>query len=237
VNLSGQLSFVQNCAFIVRIELTFTLFSILLALGRGLEKNTPDFKFESYLSIQFITMRRVIASLNMTLDGFCDHTSMIADEEIHEHFTEVLHSSGVTLYGRITYELMESYWPNVVKNPTGIRSMNEFAVALNNIPKIVFSRSLKEVDWKTASLATGELKEEVLKLKDQPGKDILVGSRSLIVALANLDLVDEYQIVVHPVLMGSGLPLFKSIANRLVLKLTKTKTFGSGAMLVCYTPS
>jgi len=181
-------------------------------------------------------MRSVIACINMTLDGFCDHTSMIADEEIHEHFTELLRNSGVILYGRVTYQLMESYWPSVVKKPTGTKTFDDFAVALDNIPKIVFSRSLKEVDWKTASLATGDLKEDVLKLSDQPGKDILVGSRSLIVALANLGLLDEYQICVHPVLAGSGLPLFSGIADRYVLSLAKTKTFSSGAIMLYYTP-
>src|SRR4249920_4262752 len=119
-------------------------------------------------------MRKLIAAINMTLDGFCDHTAMIADEEIHQHYNELLSNAGTLIYGRITYQLMESYWPLVVKDPTGNKPMDEFAVLIDNIPKIVYSRTLKNVDWKNAKLAKGGLKEEVLELKQQEGKDIFV---------------------------------------------------------------
>src|SRR5678816_2524572 len=102
-------------------------------------------------------MRKLIAAMNMTLDGFCNHTAMIADEEIHQHYSELLNSAGTVLYGRITYQLME-YWRTVVKNPTGIKSMDEFALTMDNIPKIVFSHTLKNVDWKTAKLAKRDIK-------------------------------------------------------------------------------
>ena len=144
-------------------------------------------------------MRKVIAAMNMTLDGVCDHTVGIADEEIHRHYAELLENGGVILYGRITYQLME-FWRTVLSSPTGDKAMDEFAVAMDNVPKIVFSNTLKSVDWKTARLARKGLSEEVLELKRQPGKDILVGSRSLIIALLNLGLVDEFQIVVQPIL-------------------------------------
>src|SRR4026209_2040380 len=104
-------------------------------------------------------MRKLIAGMNMTLDGFCDHTAMIADEEIHQHYSELLRSSDTLLYGRITYQLME-YWPTVIKNPTGNKSMDEFAVTIDNIPKIVFSHTLKSVEWKSPRLATRDIKEE-----------------------------------------------------------------------------
>lgn len=181
-------------------------------------------------------MRKIIAAMNMTLDGFCDHTAMIADEEIHEHYTELLNSAGTALYGRITYQLME-YWRTVVKNPTGIKSMDEFAVTMDNIPKIVFSHTLKNVDWKTAMLAKRDIKEEVLELRQSRNggsKDILVGSPSLIVALTQLDLIDEYQLGVQPTVLGSGLPLFKNIRDRVNLKLLKTKTFSCGAVILYY---
>jgi dihydrofolate reductase len=178
-------------------------------------------------------MRKLIAAINMTLDGFCNHTAMIADEEIHQHYNELLRNADTLLYGRITYQLME-YWPTVVKNPTGNKSMDEFAVTIDNIPKIVFSRTLKNVEWKTARLAKGDIKEEVLELRQQAGKDILVGSPSLIVALAQLDLIDEYQLGVQPTVLGSGLPLFKNIRDRIDLKLLKTKTFGCGAVILYY---
>ena len=173
----------------------------------------------------------------MTLDGFCDHTAMIADEEIHQHYTELLRTAGTVLYGRITYQLMESYWPTVVENPTGNRAMDEFAAAIDNISKIVFSRTLKNVEWKTAKVAKRDIKEEVLELKQQAGRDIFVGSRSLIVALTKLNLIDEYQLCVHPVIVGNGLPLFKSVSDRIILKLVKTKTFNSsGSILLYYEP-
>jgi dihydrofolate reductase len=181
-------------------------------------------------------MRKVIAVMNMTLDGYCDHTAMIADEEIHQHYSELLRSGGTVLYGRITYQLME-YWLTVLKNPTGDKSMDEFAVAIDNIPKIVFSRTLKSVEWKTAKLAKRDLKEEVLELRqsrDGGSKDIFVGSPGLIVALSQLDLIDEYQLGVQPTVLGNGLPLFKNICDRIDLKLLKTKTFGCGALMLYY---
>jgi dihydrofolate reductase len=185
-------------------------------------------------------MRKVIAAINMTLDGFCDHTSMIADEEIHQHYNDLLNSADSVLYGRITYQLME-YWPTVVKNPTGNKSMDEFAVTMDNIPKVVFSRTLKNVEWKTARLAKRDLKEEVLELKQSRNggsKDILVGSRTLIVSLLNLNLVDEFQLCIQPIIAGKGLPLFENINDRINLKLLKTKTFiSSGSIAMYYEPT
>ena len=181
-------------------------------------------------------MAKLIAAMNMTLDGFCDHTAMMVDEEIHRHYRDLINSAGTLLYGRITYQLMESYWPSVVKNPTGNLATDEFAVSIDNISKIVFSRTLKDVEWKTARLATRGLEEEVLELKQQEGKNILVGSPGLIAACAQLGLVDEYQIAVQPTVIGSGLTLFKNITDRIDLKLLKTKTFGCGAIILYYEP-
>jgi dihydrofolate reductase len=181
-------------------------------------------------------MRKLIAAINMTLDGFCDHTAMIADDEIHQHYNELLSNADTLLYGRITYQLMESYWPSVVKNPTGNKPIDEFAVLIDNISKIVFSRTLKNVDWKNTKLKREVIKEEILELKQQAGKNILVGSPSLIVALTNLDLIDEYQLAVQPTVLGSGLPLFKNVKDRIDLKLLKTKTFGCGAVTHYYQP-
>jgi dihydrofolate reductase len=181
-------------------------------------------------------MRKVIAAINMTLDGFCDHTAGIADEELHQHYNELLSSAGTVLYGRITYQLME-YWADVVKNPTGNKSMDEFAVTMDKIPKIVFSHTLKNIEWKTARLAKRDLKEEVLELKQKTGRSILVGSPGLIASLLKLDLIDEYQICVHPIVLGKGLPLFKDINDRINLRLLKTKILGSGAIILYYEPA
>jgi dihydrofolate reductase len=182
-------------------------------------------------------MRKLIAAINMTLDGFCDHTAMIADEELHQHYNELLSNADTLLYGRITYQLMESSWPSLVKNPSGNKPMDEFAVLIDNISKIVFSHTLKNVEWKNTRLKKEVNKEEISELKQEEGKNILAGSPSLIVALAQLDLIDEYQLCVHPVILGSGLPLFKNVSHKMNLKLLKTKIFGSGAVVLYYEPS
>ena len=185
-------------------------------------------------------MRKLIAAINMTLDGFCDHTAGIADDELHQHYNELLSNAETLLYGRITYQLMESYWPTVVKNPTGNKPTDEFAVLIDNISKIVFSRTLQHVDWKNTTLKKEVIKVEILELKQSRNggsKNIFVGSPSLIVALTQLDLIDEYQLCVQPIISGNGLPLFKNINDRINLKLLKTKTFGSGAVALYYAPT
>jgi len=181
-------------------------------------------------------MRKLIAAINMTLDGFCDHTAIIPDDEIHQHYADLLSNAGTVLYGRITYQLME-FWRTVLENPTGNKSMDDFAIVMDNTPKIVFSHTLKDVDWKSAKLADRDIEDEVLELKQQSGKDIYVGSPSLIVALTKLNLIDEYQLCIHPVLAGSGLPLFKNINDKTILKLVKTKTFSGGAVILYYEPT
>jgi dihydrofolate reductase len=182
-------------------------------------------------------MRKIVAAINMSLDGFCDHTAMVADDQLHQHYTDLLTNAGAIIYGRITYQLMESYWPTVVQKPTGVKPTDDFAVAIETIPKIVFSRTLRNVGWKNARLAKADPKAEALALKQQPGSDILVGSRSMITALMKLNLIDEYQLCVHPVVAGSGLPLFENIKDRAVFKLSKTKCFGSGAIVLYYQPT
>ncbi len=181
-------------------------------------------------------MRKIIGAINMTLDGFCDHTSMIADDEIHDHYTELLRSAGTILYGRITYQLMQ-YWQNVLINPSGNKSMDEFAVAIDNIPKIVFSSTLKETGWRSASLAKSDLKTEVLELQQQEGHSVLAGSRSLIIELLNMNLIDQLQLCIQPIIAGKGLSLFEKISNRIPLELVRTKKFeSSGSMLLYYEP-
>jgi dihydrofolate reductase len=181
-------------------------------------------------------MRKIIAAINMSLDGFCDHTAMMADDEIHQHYADLLSKADAILYGRITFQLME-YWPTVVANPTGNKSMDEFALIMDKIPKIVFSHTLKNTAWKTAKLANRAVEEEVSALKQQPGNDILVGSRSLIIQLMKFNLIDEYQLCVHPVMAGGGLPLFEHLNDRTILTLIKTKTFRGGAVILYYEPA
>ncbi len=180
-------------------------------------------------------MKKVIAAFNMTLDGICDHTAGLPDEEIHQHYTALLSGGGAILYGRTTYQLME-FWRAFLENPSEEKSMNDFARAIDRIPKIVFSHTLKNVDWKSATIANRDLKETVLALRQQPGNDIFIGSRSLIIQLMNLNLIDEYQICVYPVVAGNGLPLFENISDRTILKLVKTKIFKGGAVTLYYEP-
>src|SRR6187402_2845698 len=128
-------------------------------------------------------MRKIIAVINMTLDGVFDHTAGVPDEEIHQHYTELISDADAILYGRITYQLMQ-FWQTLVKNPSGEKSMDDFAMAIDKIPKIVFSHTLKNTEWDSSKLANQPIEEVVLELKqsrDGAGKDILVGSRSLII--------------------------------------------------------
>lgn len=171
----------------------------------------------------------------MTIDGFCDHTAGIPDEEIHQHYTELLGQGDAILYGRTTYHLME-FWRTLLENPAEKKSMNDFAAAIDKIPKIVFSRTIKNVEWKSATIAKRDLKDEVLELKRQSGKDIFVGSRSLIIQLINLGLIDEFQLCIQPVVVGRGLPLFEQINDRTIFKLVKNKTFKGGSIILYYQP-
>jgi dihydrofolate reductase len=179
-------------------------------------------------------MAKIVATLNITLNGSCDHTSGLADESLHDHYTDVIRGSDIILYGRTTYQLMEGHWPGLVKHPSGEKSMDEFAIALHNIRKVVFSRTLKSLSWENAVLAKKSLEDEVRSLKKLPGKDVLIGSPSLINELTKLGLIDEYQLCIHPVIAQDGLLLFKNIQERLILKLTKTKTFQAGQVMLYY---
>lgn len=177
-------------------------------------------------------MRKVIAAINMTLDGYCDHTAVNPDAAIHDHYTELLKNAGIILYGSITFKLMQ-YWQDLLRQPSGVPSMDDFAQSIDQIPKIVFSRKLQDTGWDTATLAQQSLKATVLALRQQPGKAILLGSRSLILQLMQLNLIDEYQICIHPVVAGGGLPLFEHMP-RTEFKLMHTKNFESGALLTYY---
>lgn len=177
-------------------------------------------------------MSKVIAAINMTLDGFCDHTAVAPDDAVHDHYTALLKGAGTILYGSITYELMK-YWQAFLDHPSGAPAMDDFAKAIDGIPKVVFSHKLQDTGWDTATLAEQSLEATVIALKQQAGKDVLIGSRSLILQLMALNLIDEYQICIHPVVAGGGLPLFEQV-DRTVFKLINTKTFGSGAVIMYY---
>lgn len=180
-------------------------------------------------------MRKVIAAFNMTLDGVCNHTTGVADDELHRHYAELIDQGGVILYGRITYQLMQ-FWQELLKNPSGQKSMDDFAVSIDKIPKLVFSTTVTNTGWDSAKLARRPLVEEVLELKQQPGNPILVGSRSLIIQLLKSNLIDEFQICIHPIVEGKGMRLFDGIDDSIRLKLIDTKSLRSGATVMYYEP-
>lgn len=181
-------------------------------------------------------MRKTIAAINMTLDGVCDHTVGIVDENLHYHYSDLVNNAGVMLYGRTTYQLMQ-FWQTLLTDPADQKSMNDFAFSINKLEKIVFTNTLKDTAWDTAKIASRPLEETVLELKQESGKDILIGSRSLIIQLLNSNLIDEFQICIHPMVEGKGLRLFDQIKDRIVFKLIKTKTLNSGVTIMYYEPT
>jgi dihydrofolate reductase len=181
-------------------------------------------------------MRKVVFGINITADGYCSHTDGIADEELHDYFTGLLRNVDVILYGRITYELMVPYWPDVAKNQSEPRSMIEFARVFDSLDKVLFSTTLKQVEDKNTRIVSANLTQEVLTLKQQPGKDIAVGSLSLASQLSESGLIDEYHFVVHPVIAGKGPRLFDTVKlqETIPLGLIGSKTLKSGAIALHY---
>ena len=153
--------------------------------------------------------------------------------EENEYGAENLKSGGTLLFGRVTYEMMASYWPTAI----AIKNDPIVAEGMNKAEKIVFSRTLKKVEWENTRLIKDNIGDEIRKMKQMPGKDMtLLGSGSIVTQFAQQGLIDEYQIMVDPVALGDGTPLFKGIQNKLDLKLIKTRTFKSGVVLLCYQP-
>jgi dihydrofolate reductase len=181
-------------------------------------------------------MRKVVFAINITADGYCSHTDMIADEELHKYFTEVLRKANLLLYGRITYQLMVPYWPEIAKTQSDTKATNEFARVFDSLDKIVFSTTLKQVEGNDTRILRANVAEEVIALKQQPGKDICVGSLSIASQLSERGLIDEYQFVVHPVIAGKGPRLFDTVKlqERLLLDFIGSKTFESGVVALKY---
>src|SRR6266542_1176386 len=180
-------------------------------------------------------MRPLRYSINVTLDGCCDHRVMIADEELHRHAIENLEQADALLFGRVTYEMMETAWRHPV--PAGARPdwMEPFAQKIDAMKKYVVSSTLDRVDW-NAELVRGDLRNAVQQLKDKSGKGLLTGGVKLPLALAELGLIDEYEFVVHPRLAGHGPTLFAGLSKHLDLKLVSRLEFGSGAVAMRYEP-
>lgn len=183
-------------------------------------------------------MRNIIVFENVTLDGFMAGPNgeldwAIRDDEITQYAKDGQDLTDTFLFGRVTYEMMASFWPT----PAGKSANPVFAEFLNNTPKIVFSTTLKKADWHNTEVIKELTKDEILKLKQQPGKNMMIfGSGTIVNQLTKLGLIDEYQLMVNPVVLGKGKPLFKDITGKINLKLVKTKTFKSGIVLLQYQP-
>jgi len=148
------------------------------------------------------SVRRVVFGVNITVDGCCDHTQVIADDELHEYSTDLLRNVDLVLFGRKTYQLFESYWPAVARNQTETKSVNEFARTIDSLEKVVVSTTLTRVEWRNTRILRGNLQDEIVKLKHQNGKDISIGGLSIASQLAQLDLIDEYHFLVQPLVAG-----------------------------------
>jgi dihydrofolate reductase len=182
-------------------------------------------------------MRNVIFAINITLDGCIDHTKFNPAEDLHEHYTRLLRDdAGVLVYGRKTYQLMVPYWPDIAKSQSETKADIEFAQAFVSKKIVVFSRSLDSVEDKNTRIVRANLRDEILKLKREPGKNILVGGVDIPSQLMKLGLIDEYRFVVMPIIAGEGRRLFEGVnlQEKLRLKLVESKTFKSGCVALHY---
>lgn len=185
-----------------------------------------------------VVMRKIILMMSVSLDGFFEGPGReidwhLVDEELHSHFNEQLAAMGAFLDGRVTYELMAGFWPTADADPKASRPVAEFARIWRDMPKIVFSRTLERADWNT-TIARDVIVEDIMALKAQPGGDLVLGGADLAATFRRLDLIDEYRIYVHPVLIGAGRPLFRESDTRTGLRLAQTRTFGNGVVLLDY---
>jgi dihydrofolate reductase len=181
-------------------------------------------------------MRKLIFAINLTLDGCVDHTKQFVDEEKLEYFTHLAREVDLQVFGRKTYQLMVPYWPDVLKNPSETKADREFARAFDSTNKLVFSRSLNSVEDRNTRVARTNLRDEILKLKQEQGENISVGGVDVPSQLMELGLIDEYRFVVGPTLAGAGRRLFEgvSLPERLQLKLVESKFFKSGCVALHY---
>jgi dihydrofolate reductase len=183
-------------------------------------------------------MRKVIFDINLTIDGCCDHTKLGPSDETFEYFINLLRDADLFVFGRKTYELMVPFWPDIAKNRSGTtKAMNEFAQAFDAVDKtFVFSRSLNKAEGKNTRIVRTGLQDEILKLKQEQGKNILIGGLNLLSQLVESGLIDEYHFVVHPIVAGEGRRLLDGISlqEKLQLKLVESTVFKSGCVALRY---
>jgi dihydrofolate reductase len=181
-------------------------------------------------------MRNVIFAINITLDGCCDHTKQLADEETHEYFTHLMQDVDLLVFGRKTYQLMVPFWPDIAKSQSETKAENEFARAFDSIDRLVFSRSLDRAEDKRTRIVRTNLGDEIVKLKKERDKNILVGGVDVPSQLIELGLIDEYRFVVQPIIAGEGRRLLEGVnlPEKCQLKLFESKTFKSGCVALRY---
>lgn len=181
-------------------------------------------------------MRKIIVSNVISLDGFFEGINQeidwfTVDESFFEYARQLLNEVDAILFGRVTYQMMAAFWPNAIDEDAVITHK------MNHLPKIVFSKTLKKVEWNNATLAKNNLEKEVKNLKGQPGKDMVIfGSGTLVTQLTQLGLIDEYRLIINPLILGKGNPMFKEIQNKINLKLLDTKVLKSGVVILYYAP-
>jgi len=183
-------------------------------------------------------MRKVIVMISVSLDGFIEGPNgeldwHMVDDELHSHFNEQLGAMGAFLNGRVMYELMAGFWPTADTDPSSTVPMVEFARIWRDMPKIVYSRTLEHADW-NAIVVRDVVVEDVMELKAQPGGDLALGGADIAAAFMRDDLIDEYQLYVHPVVIGGGKPLFQASDTKTALQLAETRPFGNGVVLLRY---
>ena len=181
-------------------------------------------------------MRKLVYAINISIDGCCDHTKMVPDEDLFDYYIQLIRGAGLFVYGRKTYQLMVPYWPDVAKDPSSSKADMEFGQAFASKNIVVFSRTLNSSDDGKTRITRGDLRSEILRLKQEPGEDILAGGVDIPSQLIQLDLVDELRIVVAPVVVGKGRRLFEDMilpaSQR--LKLVESKVFESGCVALRY---
>jgi len=183
-------------------------------------------------------MRKIVLMISISVDGYIEGPNReidwhLVDDELHTHFNEQLATMGAFLNGRITYELMAQFWPTADEDPANAGPVADFARIWREMPKYVYSRTLEGAEWNT-TVVREVVAEEVVRLKAEPGGDLAIGGADLAASFRQLDLIDEYWLYIHPIVLGRGKPLFRPSEPQIGLQLVETRAFGNGVVLLRY---